>query len=64
MLSAAKMGLKNNNPPYKRQKIMFLEYGHLGYHTFCDTPTKRLVKTPGFCDLTGLRKVQKCVFFV
>ena len=28
------------------------------------TPTKRLVKTAGLFGLTGLRKVQKCVFFV
>ena len=28
------------------------------------TPTKRLVKTAGLFGFTGLRKVQKCVFFV
>ena len=43
---------------------MFSEYGHVGYQTFCDTPTKQSVKTPGLCDLTGLRKVPKCVFFM
>ena len=43
------------------KKIIF-EYGHVGYQTFSNPQTKRLVKKSGLCDLTGLRKIQKCVF--
>ena len=42
--------------------MKFSEYGHVGYQTFCETLTKRLVKPPALCDLRGLIKVQKCVF--
>ena len=43
-------------------QIICLEYGHMGYQTLCDTPTKKFVKKSGLCNLSTLRKVQKCVF--
>ena len=46
----------------KSQKYIFLEVCHVGYQSFSDTPTKRLVKKSSRCDLSRLRKVQKCVF--
>ena len=53
-------GLKFFIPPYRSQNNLFSEYGHVGYQTLCDSPTKRLVKKSGLYDLSRLRKVQKC----